>query len=100
MPTGVILPVEGTPMDFRLMKTLGRDIDCLLYTSKGIYFVPYFHPDYPSRLREIPSPPYALYIKGKLPDDDRPSVAIVGARQCTSYGEQMAIAYGLSLIHI
>ena len=62
--------------------------------EKGIYFVPYFHPDYPSRLREIPSPPYALYIKGKLPDDDRPSVAIVGARQCTSYGEQMAIAYG------
>ena len=27
VPTGVILPVEGTPMDFRLMKTLGRDIE-------------------------------------------------------------------------
>lgn len=27
IPTGEILPVEGTPMDFREEKTLGRDID-------------------------------------------------------------------------
>ena len=27
IPTGEILPVEGTPMDFREPKTLGRDID-------------------------------------------------------------------------
>ena len=27
IPTGEILPVEGTPMDFRVEKTLGRDID-------------------------------------------------------------------------
>ena len=27
VPTGVILPVEGTPMDFRTAKTLGKDIE-------------------------------------------------------------------------
>lgn len=27
IPTGEILPVEGTPMDFRTKKTIGRDID-------------------------------------------------------------------------
>ena len=26
-PTGNILPVAGTPMDFRAGKTIGRDID-------------------------------------------------------------------------
>lgn len=28
LPTGVICPVEGTPFDFRLGKTIGADIDC------------------------------------------------------------------------
>lgn len=28
IPTGVILPVKGTPMDFNIMKEIGRDISC------------------------------------------------------------------------
>lgn len=46
--------------------------------------------DYPDRLKEIPTSPYALYVKGKLPDEGKISVALVGARQCSTYGEVMA----------
>lgn len=59
----------------------------------GIRFVPYFSPDYPERLTNIQSPPYALYIKGRLPDEGKHAIAIVGARKCTAYGEQMALRY-------
>lgn len=59
----------------------------------NIFFVPYFSDDYPKKLKKIASPPYALYVKGRLPDEERKAVAIVGARRCTPYGEQMALEY-------
>ncbi len=65
--------------------------------TRGIRFVPFFDPAYPARLETVPSPPFALYVKGRLPDPDRPSVAIVGARTCTLYGEKMALAFGQAL---
>ena len=36
--------------------------------EKGIRFVPYFSEEYPDNLKEIADPPYALYVKGSLPD--------------------------------
>lgn len=63
-------------------------------TESGIRFVPYFAHDYPEKLKEIQDPPYALYVKGSLPDEDIPCAAIVGARKCTRYGEEMALLYG------
>ena len=35
-------------------------------------------------------PPYALYYVGKLPDENRKRVAIVGARGRSAYGSQVA----------
>lgn len=49
------------------------------------------------RLKNIPAPPYALYVRGRLPDSDRPAAALVGARNCTHYGERMALEYGEKL---
>ena len=34
--------------------------------------------------------PYIIYYKGRLPQSDVPSVAIVGARNCTEYGRSVA----------
>lgn len=65
--------------------------------EKGIAFIPWFDKRYPRRLTKIPSPPYAIYVKGSLPDEQCPSVAIVGARRCTSYGEQMALLFAENL---
>lgn len=65
--------------------------------EKGIDFVPYFQKTYPRRLSELDGAPYALYVKGKLPEEDRPSVAIIGARRCSNYGEGQALEYGKCL---
>ncbi len=65
--------------------------------EQGISFVPYFSEKYPAKLKAIQSPPYALYVKGSLPEEGRVSAAIVGARRCTHYGEEMALRYGEEL---
>lgn len=56
-----------------------------------------FKKQYPRRLSELDGAPYALYVKGKLPEEDRPSVAIIGARRCSNYGEGQALEYGKCL---
>lgn len=61
--------------------------------EKGIACVPIHYAEYPSRLRNIPFPPYALYVKGKLPAEDIPTIAIVGARECSPYGREMTIRF-------
>lgn len=55
-----------------------------------IWFVAYFEDEYPKRLRPYHDRPAGLFVKGKLPDDNIPAAAIVGARNCTEYGKQMA----------
>ena len=39
----------------------------------NIFFVPYYSEKYPSKLKNISAPPYALYVKGHLPAEDRMS---------------------------
>lgn len=53
--------------------------------------------EYPTKLREVYDTPYGFYMKGKLPDINRPSVAIVGARNCTNYGKELAIHFAREL---
>ena len=53
--------------------------------------------DYPERLRNIPDPPRTLYVRGNLPPDDRPTVAIIGARSASDYGLQVARSFGRAL---
>lgn len=65
--------------------------------KQGIRFLPFFHPDYPQKLKEIPDSPWGLYVLGKLPDREQASVAIVGARQCSEYGKMMADQLGKKL---
>lgn len=62
--------------------------------DSGIRLVPYFDAAYPKRLKEISAPPYALYVKGRLPEEEKPGAAIIGARKCTAYGEHYALEFG------
>jgi len=68
-----------------------------LKEEKGIEFVSFMSTDYPNRLRNIPDPPFALYVKGKLPKEHKPSVAIIGARACSEYGKAVADFFGRRL---
>ena len=66
-------------------------------SSKGIRFVSCRSPEFPEKLRDIPDPPFGIYVMGRLPDPDRPSVSIVGARMCSDYGRYMARQFGRDL---
>lgn len=58
--------------------------------NKEITLIPFYHPVYPKRLKCIPDGPAWLYVKGRMPSDERPSIAIVGARSCSEYGRYVA----------
>ncbi len=45
---------------------------------------------YPKMLKEIPDPPETIYVKGEFVEQDKISIAIVGTRNYTSYGKQVA----------
>lgn len=51
--------------------------------------------EYPPLLREIYDPPIVLYVKGSLKPGDRNALAIVGSRQTTAYGNEIARRFGL-----
>ncbi|MCM1058225.1 MAG: DNA-processing protein DprA [Firmicutes bacterium] len=53
--------------------------------------------EYPRRLREIPGPPKRLYVLGKLPEEQIPTVAVIGARDCSEYGKYVASGLGAAL---
>lgn len=96
-------------MQLRFLQFLDeRDVEAILQAKKeikaekgweymqkqNIRFVPYFSEEYPEKLLQTADPPYALYVKGRLPQEETFSAAIVGARKCTPYGEEMALEYG------
>lgn len=60
----------------------------------GIHVVERGERDYPARLLEIPDPPERLYVLGRLPEENLPSVAIIGARECSEYGSYVAARLG------
>lgn len=58
--------------------------------KEGIYFVSKEDEAYPEKLKHIYASPFALYVKGHLPIPDGKALAIVGARECSPYGIEMA----------
>lgn len=67
--------------------------------ARGIQVVTPTSDGYPERLREDPERPTVLFRAGcsESVDLSRPTVTIVGTRQCTGYGRQVAQALGQSL---
>ena len=48
--------------------------------------------DYPEELRQIPDPPLALFIRGRIKAPF--AVGIVGARRCSEYGKKVSFELG------
>lgn len=65
--------------------------------EKGIRFLLQEDDEYPNHLREIPDPPFALFVKGEVPKEKRLSVAVIGARDCSEYGRAVAKELGRCL---
>ncbi len=56
--------------------------------EKGLTLVTLNDPRYPSRLKEIHSPPSILWAAGDFQTEDAAAVAIVGSRGATDYGRE------------
>lgn len=72
-----------------------RDVDQIIrYSNKlkesGIHYLSLKHELYPKNLLNIYDPPYLIYYKGKLIEDNPIKIGIVGARRCSSYGKSVA----------
>lgn len=61
-------------------------------TELRVDLVIHDEPGYPPTLRRLADPPYALFVRGSVPD--LPAVAVVGTRKCTAYGRALAREYG------
>ncbi len=69
------------------------DFESLFSTldKTGVTALPFYNPLYPPRLREIADPPLVLYMKGQLtPQELDHSIAVVGTRRPTTYGQRLA----------
>lgn len=62
--------------------------------NRKLSFVSRQNPRFPQKLLNLPDGPYGLFYRGQLPDPGRTSIAVIGARRCSSYGQQMAMMLG------
>ncbi|SHO49902.1 DNA-processing protein DprA [Anaerocolumna xylanovorans] len=65
--------------------------------SKGIYFVTIEDGEYPEKLRNIYESPLGIFYKGKLPAKEGVNIAVIGARNCSDYGREMARSFAKEL---
>ena len=64
-----------------------RELDRL--AQAGISALTWADDDFPPLLRQIPSPPILLYVRGALEARDQLAVAVVGTRNATAYGRSV-----------
>ncbi len=83
----------------RIIKSRNKNIvkEYEQFRKGGISYYSVQHPCYPRRLKEIPDAPYGIFVWGRLPEESRPSIAVIGARQCSEYGKYMADQCGRAL---
>ena len=65
--------------------------------DRGIRFITILDQEYPERFRGAEGMPLWLSVKGRLPDDHRPALAIIGSRTATRYGLEIARCFGREL---
>lgn len=80
-----------------------RSIEALLHTRKtidvravyervidsGVRLISRDDPQYPALLSHTVNPPFLLYVRGTLTDNDRWAIAVVGTRQASAYGKEV-----------
>ncbi|PIT88429.1 MAG: DNA-protecting protein DprA [Candidatus Magasanikbacteria bacterium CG10_big_fil_rev_8_21_14_0_10_36_32] len=74
-------------VNWRNQKPLDYYLDVL--EKENITTVSLPDANYPKILKEITDPPHTLFIRGCLPNQSLPALAVVGTRKSTPYGKQI-----------
>ncbi|HBO97750.1 MAG TPA: DNA-protecting protein DprA [Candidatus Omnitrophica bacterium] len=61
-----------------------------LIAQHGVCVLTFHDEEYPESLREIADSPVVLYVKGRLPENLSLSIAVVGSRNASLYGNSIA----------
>ena len=86
-----ILPRKEIEKVLESKKNFGKmEEDYHKLKEQNIRFITTKDKEYPKRLKQIYNPPQGLYVKGSKLDLNMPTVAIVGARNCSYYGKETA----------
>ena len=78
-------------------RTFDPDEELERHLAAGRHVLAYGEPGYPARLLEDPSPPALLFAQGRLDALDGPAVAVVGTRNATRLGRDLAGSLGAEL---
>ncbi len=78
-----------------IWKAVDKEIE--LAAASNVQIVTFFDENYPALLKEIYDPPFLLYVKGRLPKDSITCLAVIGSREATLHGLEMASAMGRDL---
>lgn len=92
---------SGPQLD-RLEKTPFRNAEKIILQCErnGYEIVTISDPRIPERLRQVRNAPVVLYVQGTLPDfERRATIAMVGTREATPYGLQVAGQIATDLVH-
>jgi DNA processing protein len=65
--------------------------------QKNVRMVCFDDPEYPELLRRIPDSPIVLFVKGNLYLENKPALAVVGARNATQLGYDIAKEFAFEL---
>lgn len=79
----------------RNMEVTKRDVDWMF--RHHVWTVFWNEERYPRKLKQIFQYPLGLCVKGKLPEDNKLSIAIVGSREMSPYGQQAASFFSQDL---
>jgi len=66
----------------------------------GGRIISYWEDEYPELLKKIYDPPPLLYVLGEFLPSDRYSIALVGSRHATHYGQMVAESFSKELVRL
>ena len=92
----VLLPYEGEKVA-KLGQAVAKEVwrkkaeeEYKAVVESGMDVITWFDPRYPKKLKELVDAPAILYVRGDTSLLNNPSVAVVGARDCTALGLESA----------
>jgi DNA processing protein len=86
----VNLPDAALTQLLEARQTLDLEAEFAKVEQAGAHLITLADADYPDLLRAIHDPPPVLYVRGSLLPTDSRSLAIVGTRRATRYGQDVA----------